>query len=135
MDCPNCKEGMIVLELNEVEIDYCISCKGIWLDSGELELLLENNSNLEKSYLLTPAKKFTEKKKKCPICYKKMDKIEVERSKKILIDKCKKGHGLWFDENELHDVILEASSKENKILVLLNEIFKHDINQSNTEEE
>ncbi len=40
MDCPVCKNAMITLELQEVEIDYCIDCGGIWLDAGELELLL-----------------------------------------------------------------------------------------------
>ena len=39
MDCPACKEPLIVLELNEVEIDNCVSCGGIWLDKGELERL------------------------------------------------------------------------------------------------
>ena len=41
MDCPVCKNSaMIVLELDEVEVDYCTECEGIWLDEGELELLL-----------------------------------------------------------------------------------------------
>ena len=31
---------MITLELEDVEIDYCTECGGIWLDAGELELLL-----------------------------------------------------------------------------------------------
>lgn len=42
MNCPVCKNAMIVLELREVEIDYCLVCKGIWLDKGELERLLGN---------------------------------------------------------------------------------------------
>ena len=40
MDCPVCKDAMITLELKDVEIDYCTDCGGIWLDAGELELLL-----------------------------------------------------------------------------------------------
>ena len=41
MDCPVCKESaMVTLELNDVEIDYCMQCEGIWLDAGELEILL-----------------------------------------------------------------------------------------------
>jgi len=40
MDCPVCKNAMITLELEEVEIDHCTNCGGIWLDAGELELLL-----------------------------------------------------------------------------------------------
>ena len=42
MDCPVCKNAMIALELAEVEIDHCTDCGGIWLDAGELELLLGN---------------------------------------------------------------------------------------------
>ena len=42
MDCPVCRSAMIVLEIEEVEIDYCTDCAGIWLDAGELEVLLED---------------------------------------------------------------------------------------------
>ena len=41
MDCPVCKNAMITLELEDVEIDHCLDCGGIWLDAGELELLLD----------------------------------------------------------------------------------------------
>jgi len=41
MNCPVCKDSMVVLELEQVEIDYCTGCEGVWLDAGELELLLE----------------------------------------------------------------------------------------------
>ena len=41
MICPVCKRDMIVIEYHDVELDYCTSCKGVWFDSGELELLLE----------------------------------------------------------------------------------------------
>jgi Zn-finger nucleic acid-binding protein len=40
MDCPVCQDAMITLELSDVENDYCTDCGGIWLDAGELELLL-----------------------------------------------------------------------------------------------
>ena len=41
MDCPVCKNAMITLELSDVEVDHCVNCGGIWLDAGELELLLQ----------------------------------------------------------------------------------------------
>ncbi|MBL1215773.1 MAG: zf-TFIIB domain-containing protein [Ignavibacteriae bacterium] len=134
MDCPNCKEPMIVLELSEVEIDYCISCKGIWLDSGELELLLDEDSNLENSNLFNTPLNISEEKKKCPICNKKMGKVEIGDEEKILIDKCLNSHGLWFDENELHQII-QVASKKNKALDLLNDIFQNEINPTDEEEE
>ena len=42
MYCPDCREEMIVLEVDKVEVDYCLKCRGIWLDEGELEILLDS---------------------------------------------------------------------------------------------
>jgi len=42
MICPACKSDMIVVEHSKIELDYCTGCRGVWFDSGELELLLES---------------------------------------------------------------------------------------------
>ena len=126
MNCPVCKnEPMIVLELNEVEIDYCLKCKGIWLDAGELELLL--GSGAEATEFLNSFSndnQSKEKKLKCPICNKKMEKALVIGDKKVTIDKCKNDHGIWFDSGELEDVLQMGSlGKDNKVLSLLKDMF------------
>ncbi len=36
MICPRCKKETIIINKNDVTIDSCISCKGIFLDKGEL---------------------------------------------------------------------------------------------------
>lgn len=41
MKCPNCNETLLMTERNSIEIDYCPSCRGIWLDKGELDKMLE----------------------------------------------------------------------------------------------
>lgn len=41
MDCPVCKKSLIVVERDNIELDYCIACKGFWFDAGELGLLAE----------------------------------------------------------------------------------------------
>ncbi len=132
MNCPVCKTAMVILELQSIEIDYCSSCEGIWLDSGELELLLEDSverNNLLKSFQTDDASK--EQKLKCPICRKKMDKILVGKDKSVLIDKCKNDHGLWFDKGELEDIISMGSfDKNNKVLQLMKEMFSHRLNKS-----
>ncbi|GBD43732.1 hypothetical protein HRbin40_01212 [bacterium HR40] len=38
--CPNCQEGMKEVERHGVRVDICPSCRGVWLDRGELEKLL-----------------------------------------------------------------------------------------------
>ena len=110
MDCPVCENAMITLELADVEIDYCPDCGGIWLDAGELELLLDERAKAKQ--LLDSFKiddKSPEKVRKCPICRKKMRKITVGSSEPaLLIDKCRGGDGLWFDKGELQDVLDRA---------------------------
>ena len=126
MDCQVCKNAMIVLELAEVEVDYCTDCGGIWLDAGELELLLGNSQQTKQ--LLDSFKidsSCTEKRRKCPICLKKMQKIVVGPSTPpLLIDKCARGDGLWFDRGELQNILDRAKlDKDNKIQKLLADIF------------
>ena len=42
MKCPVCKDVTLLMsEKRGVEIDYCPECRGIWLDRGELEKLIE----------------------------------------------------------------------------------------------
>jgi Zn-finger nucleic acid-binding protein len=131
MNCTVCKNAMIVLELQDVEIDYCPQCKGIWLDAGELERLLadvQKTRELMDSFALD--KKSGELKRKCPICRKKMDKVTVGDPSKstVLIDKCPKGDGIWFDANELQQIIDKARlDKENKIKELLGDMFSHKV--------
>ncbi len=135
MKCPVCKEPMIVLELNEVELDYCPSCGGIWLDAGELGLLIEDEK--EREMLLSSFQKDTEhheKPYKCPICRKKMDKVYVGENKDVLIDKCPDNDGLWFDKGELKEVI-SLASEENEILKLLNDLFSNKDNKNQSGEE
>lgn len=42
MVCPNCNETLLMTERQNVEIDYCPKCRGVWLDKGELDKLLDH---------------------------------------------------------------------------------------------
>jgi len=125
MDCTVCGEPMVVLELDKVEIDHCVSCGGIWLDSGELELLLEGSN--EKDSLMASFEKSAqaqERPRKCPICRKIMDKIACGLERKTLVDKCRQNDGIWFDKGELEEVLRAGSlDKDNKVLGLLRNMF------------
>lgn len=44
MACPVCKTGLSLSERQGVEIDYCPSCRGVWLDRGELDKIIERNA-------------------------------------------------------------------------------------------
>jgi len=41
MKCPNDSATLVMSERSGVEIDYCPECRGVWLDRGELDKILE----------------------------------------------------------------------------------------------
>lgn len=41
MPCPVCKVALVMSERQGVEIDYCPQCRGVWLDRGELDKIIE----------------------------------------------------------------------------------------------
>ncbi|MFM9977456.1 MAG: zf-TFIIB domain-containing protein [Sphingomonadaceae bacterium] len=45
MPCPVCKVALVMSERSGIEIDYCPQCRGVWLDRGELDKILERSSD------------------------------------------------------------------------------------------
>jgi uncharacterized protein len=44
MPCPVCRVSLVMSERQGVEIDYCPQCRGVWLDRGELDKILERSA-------------------------------------------------------------------------------------------
>lgn len=112
MQCPACREQMIVVEYGQIELDVCASCKGVWFDADELELLLGSLKLPVDRLVRAPAGKLAERPRRCPYCRRKMEKVLIgpgpERGE--VIDRCRRGHGLWFDGGEL-DIIVNGLKK------------------------
>jgi Zn-finger nucleic acid-binding protein len=136
MICPVCKYDMLVVEYHNIELDYCNSCKGVWFDSGELELLLKSQGLEEtKAFfdgiLNSQEADSLEKKRNCPVCGRKMKKTAIGGQPEILIDVCRDKHGLWFDGGEVAQLIRHLAgehppkrdSKE-QVISFLEEVFK-----------
>ena len=48
LKCPNCPDQTLVMSDRQgVEIDYCPACRGVWLDRGELDKLLDRSATQE----------------------------------------------------------------------------------------
>ena len=45
MKCPICNVDLLMSERQGVEIDYCPQCRGVWLDRGELDKIIERNQS------------------------------------------------------------------------------------------
>ena len=48
MPCPVCQVSLVMSERQGVEIDYCPQCRGVWLDRGELDKILERSEQLDR---------------------------------------------------------------------------------------
>jgi uncharacterized protein len=44
MPCPVCKVALVMSDRQGVEIDYCPQCRGVWLDRGELDKIIERSA-------------------------------------------------------------------------------------------
>lgn len=65
MKCPVCKDKDLVMsERSGIEIDYCPECRGVWLDRGELDKIIERNmASQQETYRETaPQKEYREEK-------------------------------------------------------------------------
>lgn len=47
MKCPSCNETLAMTERLSIEIDYCPQCRGVWLDRGELDKIIEKSIDQE----------------------------------------------------------------------------------------
>ena len=41
--CPSCRVALVMSERQGIEIDYCPQCRGVWLDRGELDKIIERS--------------------------------------------------------------------------------------------
>jgi Zn-finger nucleic acid-binding protein len=126
MKCPACSDILLTLEYNDIEVDFCASCQGIWLDAGELELLMDEAS--AKEGCLTGGRQELasgEKSRPCPICDTAMDKEVTRGSKPVVYDSCPKGDGLWFDRGELLTILDDENIEGdvNELRLWLKEFF------------
>ena len=135
MICPTCKSAMIVVEYNQIELDYCTACRGVWFDSGELELLLrsmslEDTHQLLGSIINSPEAASAEKKRRCPVCSQKMKKATIGKEPGILIDVCRREDGLWFDGGEVSHLVKQLGAapvgkqdSDQRIISFLGDVF------------
>jgi Zn-finger nucleic acid-binding protein len=135
MICPRCRQDMVVVEYNQIEIYYCTNCKGVWFDSGEIDLLLQsvkvNCPELEvKNMANLPESRSLEKSRKCPICGQDLKEVAIGQPS-VKIDVCRRQDGLWFDGGELREILKQSAENsaakacsEQLVFGFLGEAFK-----------
>ena len=117
---------MLAIEYQEIEIDYCEGCCGIWLDEGELDLLFGDHA-ITHGFLTAgnPAEVKGEAARPCPICDATMKKAVTGGPDPVVYDYCPEEHGLWFDEGELLSILKHGneSGPESPVVHWLRQVF------------
>lgn len=110
MKCPNCDNDLVQTKRDRIEVEYCPSCRGMWLSRQELQELEDEAFDLgedEKGTLIFSA---TATIRKCPQCGKLMKRFEY-RLYDLEMDFCEDGHGFWLDADE-DQRVLDVMKKE-----------------------
>lgn len=105
MQCPTCRQPLIVIEFNSVETDFCPRCHGVWLDHGELGLLLGGRPDLMPDWKTSPAQTSD---RICPHCTRKL--ISHSLAAGVEVDVCSHDHGIWLDKGELLAIIQSSAN-------------------------
>lgn len=104
------------MKFRSVEIDYCNQCRGIWLNADELDHLA---SGLLRELQQQTGQGCPGKKHLCPRCDQRLHEITAPGN--LTLDRCPQGHGLWFDADELQQLL--ATTHADESLALLNDVL------------
>lgn len=98
----------MVVAFDQIEVDVCPSCQGLWLDRGELDLLLARGGQKAADWAVETSEPG---KRRCPHCRRALLHGPILGTH-IDVDFCPHQHGLWLDKGELQAVIAQRAPPE-----------------------
>jgi Zn-finger nucleic acid-binding protein len=112
MRCPRDGTELSALTYEaDVEIDECATCRGTFLDQGELERIQAAVEKDHRKDLAKPVDTILEEREAereevrplidCPKCGKQMERRRYGLGSMTVIDVCTEGDGIWLDRGEL----------------------------------
>jgi Zn-finger nucleic acid-binding protein len=106
MHCPKCKNDMEVVEYDGVEVDRCKSCKGLWFDVGESELLRDKDvaAEIDSGDPQTGRQTNEIDRYRCPRCDGGMLRMVDPQHANIWYEECTSCRGSFFDAGEFADL-------------------------------
>ncbi len=109
MECPKCSIELHKKKIQEIEVDECKKCEGIWFEKDELRQI-KDKTDSDLNWMDFEIWKHPEKFKAisekiiCPNCNTKMNILDYDNTK-IEIDYCTNCQGIWLDKNEFIKII------------------------------
>jgi Zn-finger nucleic acid-binding protein len=110
MKCPKCSVDLQPTIRHKIQVNYCQSCKGMWLEHDELEVLEDEVFDFGDRWKGTLVFSSTSTTDKCPECAAFLQRFRY-RLYDIDMDFCPNQHGYWLDEDE-DSKVLELMKRE-----------------------
>lgn len=116
--CPKCAAAMEKVAFQNIEVDRCTACKGIWFDMLEREHLdaLKGSDSIDTG----PAHAEDRTKVvriKCPVCHEPMIRMVDLNNRDVWYESCPVCYGLFYDAGEFRQ------HHEHHALGLLSNLF------------
>jgi Zn-finger nucleic acid-binding protein len=125
--CPRCGREMVSVTIGPTAVLECEQCLGLWLEAASFEKICADREQQSAVLGLAsqePTNAVHETSKvnyvPCPKCSQLMNRMNFARCSGVIVDVCK-GHGTWFDRDELSHIVefirgggLEASRLREK---------------------
>ena len=109
MICPKCSAETEITSYDDIRVDRCTNCKGLWFESGELEQLRKDTWMAD--YILDSGEAEVGKrynridKIQCPECLAQMKEEFDPDQPHIMYEVCPNGHGTFLDAGEFTDLV------------------------------
>lgn len=105
MNCPKCKSEMEKVVYENIEVDRCTGCEGLWFDMLEHERLaaIEGSEAIDVGNRKVGREFNKEAKCDCPVCHTRMIPMVDRDQPHIWYEACTTCYGVFFDAGEFKD--------------------------------
>ena len=109
MQCPKCTGEMELVSYDQIEVDRCTSCGGLWFQPEELRALRDDIWMAD--YIIDSGDKSVGRKANdhkdyhCPECNATMLQEYDSEQPHITYESCPNGHGTYLDAGEFTDLV------------------------------
>ncbi len=116
MDCIKCDGRLEKVMIDEVEVDQCNKCSGIWFDLGELRQIVNASDIDTLKNQVDNNQGHDSRKSTCPRCGGDGNMVQVAslKNKEIHIDTCSVCYGQWLDGGEIEKLKEQTLSEKLK---------------------
>ena len=98
MNCPKCDGTLGPIQVELVELDFCMGCKGSWFDAGEVSAYFELTRDFPKE---SQGAEEGGRALSCPRCQCSMREVRYASPADLLVDRCEGCGGVFLDRGEI----------------------------------